>query len=163
MLAVVFLFLLVMPPSRAQLSIISTSPESGAILPAGASSTTLTCTATSPWYLCIWEGPGGLACQCQSPGGGGVNAVCQGYPRVTLFGGGNACSATISGLAAEDAGDYRCILMDARQFSPVSRTISLEVGRPAVVAWAMMTAGRSSYVQGWKFLVVVVVKSCVKK
>ena len=108
---VIILFALVVGISLGRINIQSMSPESGTIIPAD-SDATLTCTTSLPWYICIWEGPGGISCQCQAGGGGsgGVSSLCQGYPKVSLTGSGNVCSATIAGLSQEDAGQWRCVL-----------------------------------------------------
>jgi hypothetical protein len=67
-------------PASGRLTITGGAPATGSILPAGATAT-LSCTTSAPWFLCIWEGPGGVACQCQTSPGGGVNSMCQGNPR----------------------------------------------------------------------------------
>ena len=45
------------------------------------------------------------------------------------------CSATISGISQEDAGNWRCVLVDSEQFTSVSRVTELEVGAEAIVSW----------------------------
>ena len=133
MILVTFVMILFTSIICGQISISSISPSSGSVLPVG-STATLTCASNLPWYICIWEGPGGLACQCQSQVGG-VNALCQGYPQLTLTGSGNDCRAVISGVTMEDAGQWRCVMVDNTQFKSVSRTIDLDVGKEAQVAW----------------------------
>ena len=105
---------------------------------------TLTCATNLPWFLCIWEGPGGLACQCQTQEGG-VSAMCQGDQRMTLSGGSTTCAMTISGVMAEDAGRYRCVLADREDIVTVSRNIDVTVGVAALVSW--VDIGRSVSVE----------------
>jgi hypothetical protein len=82
-LSIPLLLVAIVQQGSTRLTITGSSPAPGTILPQG-STATLTCTSSAPWFLCIWEGPGGVACQCQTQVGG-VNAMCQGYPRYVLF------------------------------------------------------------------------------
>lgn len=131
---VVIVAQLTIQPAAARLTITASSPSPGTILPKGTTAT-LTCTASAPWFLCIWEGPGGVACQCQTKVGG-VNSMCQGYPRLSLSGGANECSATITNVSPEDAGLWRCMLADQTDYATVSRTLDLGVGVAGVLGWA---------------------------
>ena len=116
----------------ARLSVTSSTP-SGTVMKSG-ETFTLTCATNLPWFLCIWEGPGGLACQCQTQEGG-VSAMCLGDQGVVLSGGSTTCEMTISGVLAEDAGQYRCVLADREELVTVSRTIDVNVGIAALVSW----------------------------
>ena len=78
------------------------SPQMGVVFPEGGDAV-LTCRSPAPWYICIWEGPGGIACTCQLSGASGT--LCNGYQKVTLTGSGNECMATVSGVSYEDAGN----------------------------------------------------------
>merc|ERR1712106_1205001 len=58
---------------QSRLTITSSTP-SGSVMPSG-ERFDLSCSSSQPWFLCIWEGPMGLACQCQSQEGG-VRQMC---------------------------------------------------------------------------------------
>ena len=120
---------------QSRLTITSSTPP-GSVMPSG-ERYDLTCSSSQPWFLCIWEGPRGLACQCQTQEGG-VRRMCQGDSRIYLSGSTTTCSMTISAVAVEDIGSYRCVLMD-RSLQAVASTMEMTVGVKASLSWASMT------------------------
>merc|ERR1712106_685032 len=120
---------------QSRLTITSSTP-SGSVMPSG-ERFDLSCSSSQPWFLCIWEGPMGLACQCQSQEGG-VRQMCQGDSRIYLSGSTTTCSMTISTVTVEDIGSYRCVLMD-RSIQRVATTMDMTVGIKASLSWASMT------------------------
>ena len=61
--------------------------------------------------------------------------MCLGDQRVMLSGGSTTCEMTISGVLAEDAGRYRCVLADREDIVTVARSIDVTVGVAALVSW----------------------------
>ena len=127
------IFLLVFSSCCSARLSITSSTTSGTVAKSG-ESVTLSCASNLPWFLCVWEGPNGLACQCQTQDGG-VSAMCQVDQRVRLSGGAKICEMTISGVVPEDAEAYRCVLADREDIVTVARNIDISVGVAAVVSW----------------------------
>merc|ERR1712130_1087329 len=83
---------------------VTSSTGTGSVMKSG-ETFELSCSSNQPWFLCIWEGPGGLSCQCQTEEGG-VGSFCGQDSRMHLSGSSSLCTMTINNVRPEDAGRY---------------------------------------------------------
>ena len=118
--------------ARARLAIVSSSAAS-VVVRAGEEAS-LQCTASQPWYLCVWRGPGGRLISktadsdCTSNAGAGF--------RLTGAGRGRRCQLTIAAAGAGEAGRYSCVMADRADVDTMaSREVALEVATPATARW----------------------------
>ena len=118
--------------ARARLTIVSSSAAS-VVVRAGEEAS-LQCTASQPWYLCVWRGPGGRLISktadsdCTSNAGAGF--------RLTGAGRGRRCQLTIAAAGAGEAGRYSCVMADRADVDTMaSREVALEVAAPATARW----------------------------
>ena len=121
------LLLLCSSLATSSISISQSSPSSRVVVKEG-SPTTLSCTADSPWFLCLWTSPGREK-QCAIREGNTTRSVCQGEAGLSLEGGRSSCSLTIDRVTREDWGQWMCLLQDPNDFLTDRRLLEVQVAR----------------------------------
>ena len=127
------IFFLLVQGYDSRLSIVS-SVDTQSIVRSGEDAT-FWCKTNSPWFLCVWKGPAGLAIT-KTQGQAGGDCIEATDSRISLTGSGNICQLTIKRIRIGDEGQYSCVLADKEDVqTSVSRNISLDVGVGATVKW----------------------------
>ena len=127
------IFLLHAQGCDSRLSIVS-SLETQTIVRSGEDAT-FWCKTSSPWFLCVWKGPAGLAIT-KTQGQAGGDCIEATDSRISLTGSGNICQLTINRIRIGDEGQYSCVLADKEDVqTSVSKNFSLDVGVGATVRW----------------------------
>jgi len=75
-------------------------------------STSLVCASSSPWFVCMWTGPGGLALH-RGQGDLHQEEHVSGH-NVTASPDHRECRLNINGVRGSEAGSYKCVLTDTK-------------------------------------------------
>ena len=102
--------------AEARLRLLTASP--GTLTAKEGDSAVLECATTTPWFLCVWTGPGGMALHLGEGDRQGEREVGH---RVTAMGGHKVCRLEVAGIARAQAGGYRCVLADSQEVETVDR------------------------------------------
>ena len=90
---------------------------------------TLECETSTPWFVCIWTGPGGLALHYGEGDNHGGCSPESGH-RVCSRNGNRVCRLVIPEVRRSEAGGYRCVLADRDKVETVDRDLTMDVGFP---------------------------------
>ena len=127
------LLLLLFPVCDSRLSIVS-SVSTTSLVRSGEEAV-FWCQTNSPWFLCVWKGPAGLAIT-KTQGQANGDCIEATDSRISLTGAGTMCRLTISRIRVGDVGQYSCVLADKEDVqTSVTRNFSLDVGLAATVKW----------------------------
>ena len=67
----------------------------------------LSCTSTSPWFFCVWEGPDGdRACALREKMGEEGNSLCGEQGRLEVRGNSSICTLVIHNPQLSDHGEW---------------------------------------------------------
>ena len=105
-------------------------PQPSSLMVRQGDNVTLTCSATQPWFLCLWVHPSGdKLCSIQEDGD--HSTVCQGVPGAELIVSGHSCHVLLTSVSEEDAGDWMCLLSQTGVYHTDREITHLEVATPA--------------------------------
>ena len=90
---------------------------------------TLECETSTPWFVCIWTGPGGLALHYGEGDNHGGCSPETGH-RVCSRNGNRVCRLVVPAIRRSEAGGYRCVLADREKVETVDRDLTMDVGFP---------------------------------
>ena len=90
---------------------------------------TLECETSTPWFVCIWTGPGGLALHYGEGDNHGGCSPESGH-RVCSRNGNRVCRLVVPEVRRSEAGGYRCVLADREKVETVDRDLTMDVGFP---------------------------------
>jgi len=119
--------LVAVPSTCTRLQIINTGPSSH--LFKEGETAVVECQTTSPWFVCVWTGPGDLALHYGEGDGQGHGAGPGGH-RVSSRNGNRVCRLHIPEIRRKEAGVYRCVLADREEVQTVDKEVGVEVGYP---------------------------------
>ena len=89
---------------------------------------TLTCITSSPWFFCVWEGPGGdRACALRDKMGKQGESLCGEQDRLEVKGNSSMCSLVIKNPEISDHGDWTCAVSDDDSLETVKDDVQLEI------------------------------------
>jgi len=89
---------------------------------------TLTCDTSSPWFFCVWEGPGGdRACALRQKMGKQGDSLCGEQDRLEVKGNSSVCSLVIENPSLSDHGDWTCAVSDDDSLDTVKDNVELEI------------------------------------
>ena len=89
---------------------------------------TLTCITSSPWFFCVWEGPGGeRACALREKIGKQGDSLCGEQDRLEVKGNSSMCSLVIKNPEISDHGDWTCAVSDDESLETVKDDVKLEI------------------------------------
>ena len=117
----------VVPSTGTRLQILNTGPSSP--LFKEGETAVVECQTTSPWFVCVWTGPGDLALHYGEGDGQGHDAGPGGH-RVSSRNGNRVCRLHIPEIHRNQAGVYRCVLADREEVETVDKEVGVEVGYP---------------------------------
>ena len=118
------------------ISIVSTHPPPGKIIPEG-SNLTISCSSSEPWFFCLFNSPeGDKQCGIQESE---VSSVCSSDTLLSLSGESSTCSLDIARVTRDMHGGWMCLLNEIEQFDSVKTIVRVEVGVPAKVGWITHT------------------------
>jgi hypothetical protein len=118
------------------ISIVSTHPPPGKIIPEG-SNLTISCSSSEPWFFCLFHSPmGDKQCGIQESE---VSSVCSSDTLLSLSGESSTCSLDIARVTRDMHGGWMCLLNEIEQFDSVKTIVRVEVGVPAKVGWITHT------------------------
>merc|ERR1712013_83353 len=87
---------------------------------------TLTCITSSPWFFCVWEGPGGdRACALRDKMGKQGESLCGEQDRLVVKGNSSMCSLVIKNPEISDHGDWTCAVSDDDSLELVKDVVQL--------------------------------------
>ena len=88
----------------------------------------LSCTSTSPWFFCVWEGPGGdRACALREKIGEQGNSLCGEQGRLEVRGNSSICTLVIHNPQLSDHGEWTCAVSDDSSLETVKDYIQLDM------------------------------------
>ena len=74
---------------------------------------TLSCTSSSPWFFCVWEGPHGeRACALRDQMDTHGNTLCGKQDRLEIRGNSSICTLVIRAPSMSDQGSWTCVVSD---------------------------------------------------
>ena len=89
---------------------------------------TLTCITSSPWFFCVWEGPGGdRACALRDKMGKQGESLCGEQDRLEVKGNSSMCRLVIKNPEISDHGDWTCAVSDDDSLETVKDDVQLEI------------------------------------
>ena len=134
MLIILIMMMLSVP--MLSISVISTNPPPGKIIPEG-SNLTISCSSSEPWFFCLFHSPmGDKQCGIQESE---VSSVCSSDTLLSLSGESSTCSLDIARVTRDMHGGWMCLLNEIEQFDSVKTIVRVEVGVPAKVGWITHT------------------------
>ena len=88
----------------------------------------LSCTSTSPWFFCVWEGPDGdRACALREKMGEQGNSLCGEQGRLEVRGNSSMCTLVIHNPQLSDHGEWTCAVSDDSSLETVKDYIQLDM------------------------------------
>ena len=73
----------------------------------------LSCTSTSPWFFCVWEGPAGeRACALRDQMDTHGSSLCGKQERLEIKGNSSMCTLVIRAPSMSDQGEWTCAVSD---------------------------------------------------
>ena len=88
----------------------------------------LSCITTSPWFLCVWEGPyGERACTLRNKISVHGNSLCGEQDRLEVRGNSSICSLVIHQPCLSDHGEWTCAVSDDTSLETVKDYVQLEI------------------------------------
>ena len=105
-------------------------PEPSRVVVRSGSNVTLSCSASHPWFLCLWVHPAGDKL-CSIREDGTDVSVCQGLEGASLVSGDNHCHVHLQNVGEEDSGDWLCLLSQEGVFHTDRAVTTLSVATPS--------------------------------
>ena len=106
-------------------------PEPSRMTVRSGSNVTLSCSASHPWFLCLWVHPAGEKL-CSIKEDGKDVSVCQGLEGARLESGDNHCHVHLENVGQEDSGDWLCLLSQEGVYHTDRAVTSLSVATPSL-------------------------------
>ena len=121
--------------ARAEDRISIEPPQPSSIMVRSGDNVTLTCSASHPWFLCLWVHPGTGDKLCSIREDGEHETVCDGVPGAQLLvTSDNACHVILTNVTMEDAGDWMCLLSQENVYHTDRELTSLAVATPTLAS-----------------------------
>ena len=107
------------------------APEPQLVVVRSGSNVTLSCSASHPWFLCLWVHPAGEKLCSIREDGGTHSEVCQGLEGASLVAGHSHCHVHLQNVGEEDSGDWLCLLSQEGVYHTDRAVTTLSVATPS--------------------------------